>query len=65
MRQKNKSKRHYKSCYEHQRGVDVLYHGCAMVDHFSKSRFADLLKREQFEPGDKYLIDGTWLEVAS
>jgi hypothetical protein len=44
-----------------QHGVDILYHGCASMDHISKAAFMQY--RDAFEVGDKYKLDGVWYEV--
>lgn len=64
MRKKNKSEKHYKSCYDnHHGGVTVLYHGCANEDHMSKSMF--MRNMGAFENGDRYKIDGEWREIGA
>ena len=44
-----------------QRGVEIIYHGCASIDHMSKTAFEHY--RKDFEPGDQYKIDGVWRTV--
>jgi hypothetical protein len=61
MRERLKVKKHYKSCQPNQRGVDILYHGCAMIDHVSKTAFFRYLGA--LEIGDRYKVDGVWHEV--